>query len=52
VTDWKEDDAQLMVFALGVYLAYRLGRWAGRRAERRDLFRIISAQRYIALKEQ
>jgi hypothetical protein len=41
-----------MVFALGLYLAYRLGRWVGRRAEQRDLLRIISAQRIIQHKEQ
>jgi hypothetical protein len=45
-------EEESLVVVLAIYLAYRLGRWVGRRAERQDLLRTISALRIIQHKEQ
>jgi hypothetical protein len=47
----EEENALAIGLVFMIYLAYRVGRWAGQRAEQKNLFRIISAQR-ITHKEQ
>jgi hypothetical protein len=52
VREEEEALATSMVFLVAIYVAYRVGHWLGRKAEQRDLLRIISAQRIITHKEQ